>query len=777
MQRTCGDVGLALKAATVAVSMHRRLHDRIVTGPAVVVLVAASALAGAFSGAHPTGTSIADPLYDAALAGVVTAAGSIAGRATILWLAAVAAGFARGYVIFPAGAALVGAFVSSLSRRAVPALGAAVSGAAVQVLLRERSFGFFGASALVGAAAILPCLVHAFVRLPRRVRNLMGLLVGLAAVAGIAFSAVLAGELLASKSEVTAGTAAAESALSSVSAGEAASAQSELVLAARDFASASARIASPWAAPAKLVPVVSQQRRAVLTAARVAAEVAAVSGEEASKIDFAGLHYQSGGIDLASLSALAGPLGRVDSTLETGLARIAATRSPWLLGPVQSRLQLLESKLSSAAKSSSLAAEAVRDAPSLLGSGGERRYMVAFMDTSESRGLGGLVVSYALVSANNGKLSFGGLHDISYLGGLLAEHGGGKITGLPGYTALYGQNPAEYPQNITYAPDLPTVSEVAAQLYSESGEGSLDGLMVLDPRSLAAMLNLTGPIDVAGLGTLDAANAAGILERGQYLDFPEPSEQPQRRAALGEALSEAVSRLTDGTLPGPSSLSATLDPVVRSGDMLFWSLHPSVQPLLERLGLAGRFPQAGGGDLIGVVTANAAASKIDVYLHRTIDASVSYDPASGEVTDDVTVTLDNTAPPSGLPAEILGTPGPGGPNPGTSSVWLSLYSPLSLDSATLGSKALDVSTGTQFAVKTYSAFLDVASESAVTVTYRLSGKVEPGSYRLSVYSQPMVEPDSTTVTVRDSELPAGPAQLWDPAGKSRNFRVFSFRTG
>ncbi|MGH9122179.1 MAG: hypothetical protein ACRDYC_09585 [Acidimicrobiales bacterium] len=39
------------------------------------MLVAASAVAGALSGVHPTGTTWIDPIYGAALAALVTAAG------------------------------------------------------------------------------------------------------------------------------------------------------------------------------------------------------------------------------------------------------------------------------------------------------------------------------------------------------------------------------------------------------------------------------------------------------------------------------------------------------------------------------------------------------------------------------------------------------------------------------------------------------------------------------------------------------------------------------
>lgn len=744
-----------------------------VTG--VLALVAASAVAGALSGAHPTGTAVVDPIYDAFFAGLVTAAGASAGRATLLWMAALAGGFSRGYVIFPAAADLIVTLASTFTRRAIAPVGALSAALAVQVLLRLPSVGFLGGSALVGGVAVVPCLLHARSRLPRRARRVTSWLLAFAAFGAVALSVPVAVEAVLARQEVTSGTAVAEDALSLVSAGNANPAKAELAVAHQDFESAAARTGSLWASGAKLVPLVAEQRLGVVAATQVASKITAVAGAQAGRIDFAGLHYSHGGIDLAALTALQNPLQEVSSALNGGTARLSSVRSPWLVGPLRSRLDLLYTKVAKAARSASLAAQAVAAAPSLLGGNGTRHYMVALMDTSESRGLGGLVVSYSVVTASDGKLSLGTFHDISYLAGQLAAHGGGKLAGPPGFIAMYGQNPAEYPQNITYAPDLPTVADVADQLYREAGNGSLDGLMVLDPRSLAALLDFTGPIQVPGLGTLDAANAAGVLERQQYLDFPQPLEQDARRAALADALQQAVAKLSSGSLPGPGALAATLGPVVRAGDMLLWSLHKADQPFLERIGLAGRFPSYNGGDVLGVVTADAGADKIDAYLNRTVTDHVSYDPASGKVTHDLTVTLDNQAPSSGLPSEVIGTPGPAKPPPGTSRLWLSIYSPLRLESASLDNKAIAVSSGRQYGVYTYSTFLGIPPKSTVTLTFHLSGTVTPGaSYRLSLYNQPMVQPDRTTITVSRVGATRPAASTWNPLGMSRTFRVFSF---
>lgn len=747
-----------------------RLRTAATSRPAVWLMVAGSGAAAAAAGAHPTGTPVLDPVYVGVFGALVTAAGATAGRATVLWLAAVAAGFSRGYEIFPAAAGLVAAFAAALPRRPVRALGALAAALSVQVLLRWPHIGFQGGSALVAAAAVLPCLVHALARLPRRWRAAAIWAVVVAVALAVLFSVPVAVEALGARTQVSEGTTAAEGALAAVSSGHASTAEGSLRQADAYFSFAARRLGAWWTAGARLVPIAAQQRQALLTATQVAADVTATAAGEAGRVDFGGLHYAGGRIDLSAVEALQAPLARLSGQLTTGASRLAAVDSPWLAEPISSRLARLDNEVAKAQRSASLASQAVDTAPSLLGAGGTRRYLVGFMDPSESRGLGGLLVSYALVTADDGKLSIGPFEDISKLGSALAARGGGRITAPADFLSRYGQNPAKYPQNVTYSPDLPTVAEVTAQLYGEAGGGPIDGMMVVDPRAVAALLQFTGPISEPGLGTLTPSNAAAVLDEGQYADFPSASLQTARRAALAGALHQALARLASGSLPSPAALADALSPAVHQGDLLFWSTQRTDQAFLERIGMAGRFPSAGGGDLLGVVTSDSGADKMDAYLQKAVTDHVSFDPGTGSVTDSVQVVLSNRVPASGLPAEVLGSP------PGVSHVWLTVYSSLRQEAATIDGRPVTLGPGHELGVNTYGAFLNIPPGSSETVTVTLRGKVAVaagGGLPFSFYDQPMVLPARTTIEVTGPGGEAAPA--WRPSGHSRAFHIFLLR--
>jgi hypothetical protein len=450
-----------------------------------------------------------------------------------------------------------------------------------------------------------------------------------------------------------------------------------------------------------------------------------------------------------------------------------------LLEPVQSRLNDLATRVYRAQAQVSLAAQLVHDAPSLLGGTGVRHYFIAFETPAESRGLDGLVAAYGELTADQGHLTLTRSGDIGQLNAALPR-GGGHLTGPADYLARYGSfHPQQFRfQDVSYAPDLPTVADVIRQLYPQAGGDPIDGVLALDPYGLAALVGITGPIDVPGLGQLTSATTADELLEGQYTSFS-ASQQKAAHDYDQDALRIEFHKLTSGSLPGPRTLSDALNPVVRQGRIEFWSFDKADQPVLRRLGLTGAFPAAGGHDLLAVTTQNAANNKIDVYLQRTISDTVNYDPANGAVASRVTVTLHNTAPAQGFPSEVIGSYFGSGLPPGTNETWLTVYSPLSLNGATVGGQAQVVSDTVELGVHAYSEFVEVPPEGSVTLTFDLSGITNPNQgYRLTMYNQPMVRPDLDIVNVHPtSGWSATGLATWLPGGDVTESSTFQFRGG
>ena len=706
----------------------------------------AAAVGGARAGAHPTGTAVADPLYGAALAAGVTVAASRASRLALLVVTAVAFAMSRSWLWIPAGVALIGAFAATFQRRGHRRWNAAVGALAAQAILRWPSTSFHGFTALVAGASVAVVALSGWSHCRRRTRRRLAIAAG--AVVGVAviltvpalLSAVLA------RGPVTTGIAIGRSSLDQVEAGQAPAARAPLATAAADLATARRETTGWWDAGAYLVPLVAEQQRALADGTRAGAHLTAVASAEAGRLDVQSLRYRGGRIDLAAVRALAGPVARLDAAAAGAQATMAGTRSEWLVGPIAHRLAGLDSQVVRARRTLDLAALGLRDGPAILGGQGTRRYFVAFMTPAETRGLGGFIGAYGVLTVTDGRLSLTASGRATQL---VPAGATPRLVAPADYAARYGSfSPQTHFEDVTYSPDFPTVEQVMAGLYPQVGGQPIDGALVLDPYSLAALLHFTGPITVPGLAQpLTEADAADVLLRGQYLTYADAVDE--RHDLLQAALSAGFAKLTSETLPSPRTLSQVLDPMVRQGRLLFWSSHPSDQPLIDRLGLSGAFPRPGpGSDVLAVTVANAGNSKIDAYVHQSVTDAVRYDPGSGAVDATVTIRMRNDAPSTGLPAYVIGSyPGSGLPS-GTSEMWVSLYSPLAVtDAATDGTPTGLSAPHPEDGVSAYSTYIQIPSGATTTLTVDLHGRVALGAYRLTTRLQPLANPQSLDVSV------------------------------
>jgi hypothetical protein len=175
--------------------------------------------------------------------------------------------------------------------------------------------------------------------------------------------------------------------------------------------------------------------------------------------------------------------------------------------------------------------------------------------------------------------------------------------------------------------------------------------------------------------------------------------------------------------------------------------------------MTGRFPRV-DGDLLSLRSANANPNKIDSFLQRSMNAEIAVDPATGETSTQVTITLTNTAPASGLPAYVIGNDR--GDPLGTNAMYLSLYSPLTIDRAELAGKALRMEIQTEFEINVYSATVTVPPGSTVTLQIWLRGTIRManGDYSLTIPAQPMINDDKAMITIRSTNA----AQPFTQAG-------------
>ncbi len=718
----------------------------------VGLLAAAAAFGAVVSGAQPTASPLADVLVNSAVAVTVVYLSSRARRCAWLILAGTATLAADAPLALVAGglALAVAVFAAATDRRN-RVIGALVGAFALQALFRLPDWEPNGLATLVAFAAVLPVLVSGYRNCRRVVRR--RLLWGAASVAAAAVILTVLASIVAlgQRTALQNGIDHARDGLAAAENGETTEASVLLGQAQRSFSGAASRLGASWLAPAAGVPIVGQNLEALSVAAEQGSALAATAREALVEVDVDSLQFEDGVLDLDRVRAVGPPLEHSTAALEAGVVDLEAASSPWLVPPLRERFDDFSAELADAAADAAVAVRAVEVAPALFGGDGDRRYVVLFTTPAELRGLGGLIGNFGELTAVGGDVQ---LTRSGRIVELIPPFGADPyaLSGPVDYLDRWARyQPDFYVQHTTASPDFPSVAQVWEQLYPQMpGGGPIDGVIVVDPYALAALMTFTGPITVPGYEVaLTAENAADILLREQYLTFEDDIDQ--RIDFLDDVTRLTFEALTTGDLPGPREVIDTLGPVVGQGRLLVYSVHPDEQDLFVEVGMDGALP-AVDGDFLSVVTQNSGNNKIDIFLHRDIRYDVVYDPDTGRVQGEVTVTLRNDAPASGLPFYVIGNRDPDRIPTGTNVMYLSVYTPWAMTAAAIDGAPLPVEQAEELGRFAYEAFVEVPPGGSRTLTFAVDGVAHPDDgYSLTFAPQPLVNPDQLTVDIAGAD--------------------------
>jgi hypothetical protein len=696
---------------------------------AVVSLIAG--LAAAAGRAAPTG----HPLTDAVLTGVGTALIVLVGALAPWWVAVVVAATAGAVALQPAlvllaVVALAAGLWAGAVKRPARVLVAASLALSFNVLGRAELGGPIGAAAVVSALAVVLVFVTGIRRRSKVTRRLAwgGAALGALFVAGA--SVGFAYEAASSRHELASGLNTAELGVVALENGRFDEAADWFRQAQGYLASANQNLDQPWARAAAVVPVVARYQSAVSDMSHVGADGAGVVADALGQIDLDRLRPVNGKFDLAALADLSAPLGRVRDSLLRLQDTADEARSDWLAQRATYELDDFDASVGEHLPGLENALQAIQLAPKMLGADGPRTYLLLFTTPSESRSLGGFVGSYAELTVDDGQLSLGSFGRSQDLDAA-ALAAGAKIHGHADFVEEFGNSygydtdgqgsvgDAAF-RNLTATANYPWVGEIAADLYAQTTGRHVDGVITMDPYVVATLLGYTGPVHLASLGQ-DVApqDAAQFLLRDQYVVGA--AENDVRADSLAEASALAFQGLLSGKLPEPIQLARDLAPLTGARRLLLWSAQPDEQALLETVGISGRLPVLDGADGWSFAVTNLAGNKIDSFLQRKASYSATTDPRTGVTTGTMHIELTNTAPADGLPRYVIGNL-VGKPN-GTSSLVVSLYSPLGLDGVSVGGTAVGVAPGNEDGWRTYRFPVDIPPGATVTIDATLSGTV------------------------------------------------------
>ncbi|MGH9048251.1 MAG: DUF4012 domain-containing protein [Acidimicrobiia bacterium] len=465
--------------------------------------------------------------------------------------------------------------------------------------------------------------------------------------AGVAFLLWLIASaflLIDAKRGIDAGVAQLEAARDRLSPGDLVSGKgrASLELAEDDFDRAAANADSPLLTPIKLVPFVGQQVRSVEAQTEAAADVVAI-GEQAMRE--AEKTFEENPQTGPARVALMETVARIAADAEERMRAVELGPDFFLVGPVgdargefAARLKEVETALAESEAIATGFAEFLR---------GPSRYLMLAANNAEMRAGSGMWLSAGVLTVQDGDFT---LSEMVPTGDLTLPEGAVPVTGE--FAERWGWfGPTRDLRNTAATPRFDVTAPLAAQMWQAATGESVDGVLVVDPLALRALLAAEGPVDAQGV-TLDADDVLSYIFLDQYRMASDVGvDQAARRDQLGAVARAAVDAFETGEWD-PPVLVDELAPAGRGRHVLAWSSEPVEQEAWEAAGTAGELTD----DSLLVSLMNTAANKLDQFL--TVEATI--DTSTGGRGTEVTVRLHlaNDAP-VGEPAYVLG------PFPGT----------------------------------------------------------------------------------------------------------------
>jgi len=279
----------------------------------------------------------------------------------------------------------------------------------------------------------------------------------------------------------------------------------------------------------------------------------------------------------------------------------------------------------------------------LAGADAPKRYMIAFQNSAEARGTGGILGAFAIVDMNKGSFSVvrTGSNAVLY-----------SLKDVPvkvpaEFTRLYGKNPAIL-QNSNLSPHFPYGAEIWMGLWKKQFGEQLDGVIAVDPSSLSYVLKATGPITLASGEIITSENVVAETLQKAYKRYEKDNNA--RKQYLVDIMNAAATKITSGQFSNIEMAKAIKRGLIENR-ILLYSRDQAAQKELSSVRLGGFLSKDPNNEYRAVIQ-NIDASKLDYYLKRSV--VVETKSCKNTQQTQVRIKLTNTLTSGkGLPAYVL----------------------------------------------------------------------------------------------------------------------------
>lgn len=368
-----------------------------------------------------------------------------------------------------------------------------------------------------------------------------------------------------------------------------------------------------------------------------------------AKLSVDSFRPQDGRVDVATLARLAPAVTAASDVLDHNAEQVEAIDTDRLVGPVRDRLQDLQRELAAANSSAATASRALELAPSVLGSDGRRTYLLVFQTNAEIRSTAGMGGAFALVTADDGRLTLSAQSSAALLNG--------DVDPDPGLTeeelAVFGSLMGSDVRATNVDPHVPRVAQLWADRAQQAYGTPVDGVISLDAVSVSSLMRGIGAVDVPGGPRLTAGNLVDQVLHQVYLDIEDPGAQDDYFAAVTKRV---FAKVVSGRVDWPAVVDALTD-AADERRVEVWFRSTKEQQVLDDTAVVGSIVQPGSTPYVGLYVNDAAQSKMSYYLRYDTTVTSTRCTAKGRQTISGTTTFRNLlqGDPEKLPRYVTGS--------------------------------------------------------------------------------------------------------------------------
>ena len=329
--------------------------------------------------------------------------------------------------------------------------------------------------------------------------------------------------------------------------------------------------------------------------------------------------------------------------LKATLDALSNLRIGGLFSPLDKRISGVRDQASTLNTAMTSISPLLRIFPGISGESAPRNYLIAFQNSAEARGTGGILGAYAVMNIDKGKAKFSAFGSNAGLTQLQDT----PIRMPAEFVRLYNDDPGIW-QNSNISPHFPYGAQIWLALWKNQFKQQLDGVLTFDPTALSYLLKATGPIEVDGQ-IINAENVVQVTLSDVYEKYE--TDNNARKIFLINIIKAVSQKIEDKQFSATDLIAEMIHPI-NQHRILFYSVDESEQKILERSQISGAISNELDNQY-RLIIQNTSGNKMDYYLKRELKLETLSCGAKPQTK--VTFILTNVASKSvKLPAYVAG---------------------------------------------------------------------------------------------------------------------------